>query len=217
MLHCIWEVNPLTNISAVILAAGASTRFGQPKQLLDWGGVPLLAHVAGVALDAGLEPVIVVLGCQAGATRAALGTWPVQIVMNWRWQEGLSTSVRVGLTALPPETQAVILMQCDQPLVTADLLRRIVARFEETGAAIVHPTHAGQRGTPTLFARHLFPELAAVSGDKGGRAVIARHADEVATVKVTDPNVLADVDTPEDYRDFEAEAVCIEGSRGKRE
>ena len=204
MLHCTWEVNPLTNISAIILAAGASTRFGQPKQLLDWGGVPLLAHVAGVALDAGLAPVIVVLGCQAEAARAAMGTRPVQTVMNWRWEEGLSTSVRAGLTALPPETQAVILMQCDQPLVTTDLLRRIVARFEETGAAIVHPTHAGQRGTPTLFARCLFPELAAVSGDKGGRTVIARHADEIATFEVANPDALADIDTPADYERLRA-------------
>jgi len=187
-------------ITAVILAAGASTRFGQPKQLLDWNGVPLLAHVADVALGADLAPVIVVLGCQAEAARAALSTRPVQVVMNWRWEQGMSTSVQVGLAALTPTAEAVIFMQCDQPLVTPDLLRALVARFEETGAPIVHPTHAGQRGTPTLFARRLFPELAAVSGDKGGRAVIARHADEVATVKVTDPNVLADVDTPEDYQ-----------------
>ena len=201
----------MQQIAAIILAAGASTRFGQPKQLLDWGGMPLLAHIAGVALDAGLEPVIVVLGCQAEAARVALGAavnrrrWePVQTVMNWRWEEGLSTSVRVGLTALPPETQAVILMQCDQPLVTPDLLRQIAARFEESGAAIVHPTHAGQRGTPTLFARRLFPELAAVSGDKGGRIVIARHPDEVATFEVANPDVLADIDTSADYRRLRA-------------
>ena len=194
----------MKQISAIILAAGASTRFGQPKQLLDWGGVPLLAHVADVTLSSGLAPVVVVLGCQAEAARAALGTRPVQTVMNWRWEEGLSTSVRVGLTALPPETEAVILLQCDQPLVTADLLRQIAARFEETGAAIVHPTHAGQRGTPTLFARRLFPELAAVSGDEGGRAVIARHTTEVATVEVANPDALADVDTPADYQRLRA-------------
>ncbi|MCK4451865.1 MAG: HAD-IIA family hydrolase [Anaerolineae bacterium] len=189
----------MKRITVVILAAGASTRFGQPKQLLDWGGKPFLAHIADIALEAGFAPVIVVLGCQAEAARAALSTRPVQAVMNWRWEQGLSTSVQVGLAALTPTAEAVIFMQCDQPLVTPDLLRALVARFDETDAPIVHPTHAGQRGTPTLFARRLFPELAAVSGDEGGRAVIARHADEVATVEVTDPDVLADIDTPADY------------------
>ncbi len=196
----------MKQIAAVILAAGGSTRFGQPKQLLDWGGVPLLAHIADVAISSGLAPVIVVLGCQAEAIRAALDTavnrrcWgSVQAVVNWRWEEGLSSSVQVGLAALPPETWAAVFLQCDQPLVTADLLRALVARFEETGAPIVHPTHAGQRGTPTLFAYRLFPELAAVSGDEGGRSLIIRYTKEVATVEVADPDVLADVDTLADY------------------
>ncbi|MBU0703130.1 MAG: HAD-IIA family hydrolase [Chloroflexi bacterium] len=190
----------LKQIAAIILAAGGSTRLGQPKQLLDWGGRPLLAHVAGVALSAGLDPLIAVLGCRVEEARKALGARPVQTVMNWRWQAGLSSSLRVGLAALPPETEAAIFLQCDQPLVTTDLLRVLVSRFEETGRPIVYPEHAGRRGTPVLFARSLFPELAEVSGDEGGRAVIARHPDEVATVEVLDPDVLSDIDTPEDYQ-----------------
>ena len=189
----------MKRVAGIILAAGASTRFGQQKQLLDWGGVPLLAHAVDETLAAGLLPVIVVLGCGAEAARAALGGRPVHAVMNWRWEEGLSASVKVGLAALPPETDAAILLQCDQPLLTAGLLRALVTRFEETGAAIVHPVHAGQRGTPTLFARPLFRELAAVSGDQGGRVLIDRHAGDTATIEVTDPDVLADIDTPADY------------------
>ena len=198
-------------VSSIILAAGASTRFGQPKQLLDWGGVPLLAHVVDETLAAGLLPVIVVLGSGAEAALGALGERPVHAVMNWRWEEGLSTSVQVGLTALPPETDAAILLQCDQPLLTAGLLRALVARFEETGAAIVHPVYAGRRGTPTLFARRLFPELAAVSGDQGGRVLIDRHASDLATVEVTDLDVLADVDTPADYDRLQKRASSFKG------
>ncbi len=186
-------------IAAVILAAGASTRFGQPKQLLDWNDRPFVAHATDVALAAGLAPVIVVLGCRAEAVRAALGTRPVQIAMNWRWEEGMSVSVQVGLMALPPDTKAAIFMQCDQPLVDVALLRALAARCEETGASIVHPTHAGQRRPPVLFARSLFPELAAVTGDEGGRSLIARCADQVATVAVEDLHRLLDVDTPAEY------------------
>jgi 4-nitrophenyl phosphatase len=201
----------LKNIAIIILAAGGSSRFGQPKQLLDWGGVPLMAHAADVALDSGIGSVIVVLGCQAEAARAALGARHVQVVMNWRWEEGLSTSVQAGLAALPPETDAVILMQCDQPLLTANLLQALAARFDKGNAAIVHPTCAGQRGTPTLFSRSLFPELAAVAGDVGGRVVIARHPDAVATMEVAEPDTLADIDTPADY-----ERLCSAASPSLR-
>jgi 4-nitrophenyl phosphatase len=198
------NVKGLGPIAVIVLAAGGSTRFGQPKQLLDWHGAPLVSYIADVALSAGLVPVIVVLGCRAKAVQAALGTRPVQTTMNWRWEQGLSTSVQTGLSALPPETEAVIFVQCDQPLITPDLLRALVTRFEESGAPIVHPTHAGRRGTPVLFARRLFSELAAVSGDEGGRALIHRYAKNVASVPVANPDVLADIDTPADYHRLQA-------------
>lgn len=189
----------MKNVAAVILAAGGSTRFGQPKQLLDWGGVPLVAHVADQALAAGLSPVIVALGSQAEAVRAALGTRPVQIAMNWHWEAGLSTSVQAGLAVLPPETEAAVFLHCDQPLVNAALLRALVHRFEESRAPVVYSTHAGQRHPPVLFARRLFPELTAIAGDEGGRAIITQHPGEVATVEVADAHILADIDTPDDY------------------
>lgn len=186
-------------VAAVVLAAGESTRFGQCKQLLNWEGQPLLAHVTDVALQAGLDPVIVVLGCEAEETYAVLGDRPAQRLINWRWEEGLSTSVRTGLSAVPPQAEGALFLQCDQPRVTPELLRRLVERFERSEGVIVHPVHDGRRGTPVLIPRRFFPELAAVSGDEGGRELIARHPDEVVTVAVDDPDVLADVDTPEEY------------------
>lgn len=186
-------------IAAVVLAAGGSTRFGQPKQLLDWQDTPLVAHVADVALVAGLDPVLVVLGAHADEVRSVVDDLPVEAVMNWRWADGLSTSVQTGLAMLPPTIDGVLFIQCDQPLLSPDLLRRLVARHRETEAPIVYPVFAGRRGTPALFARSLFRELAAVRGDEGGRSLIQRHQDQVATVEVDDPDLLADVDTPEDY------------------
>ncbi len=191
-------------VAGVILAAGGSTRFGRPKQLLDWNGIPLVAHVADVALAAELSPVVVVLGHSAEDVRAALAGRPVSIATNWRWEEGMSTSVQTGLGALPPDTDAAVFLQCDQPLVPPDLLRRLVARFGETGAPIVCPVYRGRRASPTLFARPLFPELSRVTGDQGGRALILRHPEAVETVEVDDPDLLADVDTPEEYERLRA-------------
>lgn len=189
----------MTRIAGIILAAGASTRFGQPKQLLDWNGIPLVAHVADTALAAGLDPVIVVLGYAAAQVQAALSERPVRPVMNWRWEQGLSTSVQLGLALVPPDADAAIFLHCDQPLVSPALVGRLIARFRETLAPAVHPVCQGRQATPVLFARAAFPELAAVSGDQGGRSLIARLAPSVATVEVEEPDLLADVDTPDDY------------------
>jgi 4-nitrophenyl phosphatase len=111
----------------------------------------------------------------------------------------MSTSVQAGLAVLPPEVEAAVFLQCDQPLITPEQLKAIVACYQERGADIVHPVHAGQRGTPVLFGRRLFPELAAIRGDEGGRSLIDRHAERVATIEVADGITLADIDTPADY------------------
>ncbi len=186
-------------VAAVVLAAGASTRFGQSKQLLEWKGEPLVAYVSDVALAAGLNPVIVVLGCQAEESYQALEDRAVHKLINWRWEEGMSSSVRTGLAAVPPHAEGVLFLQCDQPGVTPGLLRAMVDQFEQSGGSIVHPVHQGQRGTPVLFPRRFFAELAAVTGDEGGRSLIRRHSDQVASVTVHDDRILVDIDTPEDY------------------
>jgi 4-nitrophenyl phosphatase len=159
----------------------------------------MLTHVADVALQAELDPVIAVLGCEATETRAALADRPVRTLMNWRWEEGLSTSVQTGLAGVPPRAEAALFIQGDQPLITAELLRSIIDRFEQTKASIVQTAHAGRRGTPVLFARRFFSELFTVTGDEGGRSLIRRYPEEVATVNVADPHILTDVDTPQDY------------------
>lgn len=195
---------PESHVAAVLLAAGGSTRFGRPKQLLEWEGRPLVAHVADVAWMAGLQPVVVVLGAGAEEITPALDGRPVQVLTNYRWAEGMSGSLALGVAALPLAVEAAVFLQVDQPLITPQLLQALVARWRESGAGIVVPTVAGRRGSPVLFAREFFPALAHLSGDVGGRALFAAHANRLAELPVADPLLLADADTPETFARLQA-------------
>ncbi len=187
-------------IAAVILAAGGSSRFGQPKQLLDWEGRPLVAHVADVAWTAELDPIYVVTGAAADAVAQALAERPVHLLTNYRWEQGLSSSLALGVSALPPDVEAAIFLQADQPLLSPDLLRALVQRYRESQNTIVVPvTPAGERRSPVLFARALFPDLARLSGDVGGRALFAVYPHHLTEMPWPHAEELQDVDTPETY------------------
>lgn len=188
------------SVAAIILAAGASRRFGRPKLLLDWHGKPLLAHVVDAVLASAARPVMVVLGANEPATREALGNRPVEIVVNPNWAEGQSTSVRAGLAALPSNAGGVLFVLADQPHVTPDLLNRLIERFLAAGAPIVEPRWGDRPGSPVLFAREMFGELMQLTGDRGGRLLVNQYADRVAAVTVDDLATLQDIDTPEDYK-----------------
>jgi len=187
-------------VAAVILAAGGSTRFGAPKQLLPWQGRPLIAHVADMAWMAGLSPVVVVVGAEADQTVPALAGRDVCVLRNYRWQEGMSTSLSLGVAALPSTVEAAVFLPVDQPLVDARFLRSLVTYWQQHNAGIVVPVgREGRRGTPVLFTRRFFPELAQISGDIGGRTLFAQYSDDLVTMPVADPEVLTDVDTPVAY------------------
>ena len=194
------------HIGAIVLAAGGSERMGQPKQLLPLAGRPVVHHVTSALVALGLAQVIVVTGAHAEAVGAALADLPLKIVVNESWPEGMSSSIRTGLRALHPDTQAVLLVLADQPALTTDLLQSLLARYRASGAPIVAPVYRGQRGNPVLFDRALFPELLAVRGDRGGRALIEKYHEQVELVVVDDPAVIADVDSPEDYSGMLGEA-----------
>jgi molybdenum cofactor cytidylyltransferase len=172
---------------------------GQLKQLLPIGGQPMVRHVTGVVCAAGLDQVVVVVGAQAAAVTQALAGLRVQIVANEAWSEGMSTSLRAGLHVLRAEIQAVLVVLADQPALTPGLLARLVDCHNASGAPLVVPVYRGRRGNPVLFARSLFPELLAIEGDRGGRALIDRYQREAAWLEVDDPAVLLDVDIPQDY------------------
>ena len=185
------------SVAGIILAAGASQRMGQPKPLLLWRGKPFICHVARTALDAGLAPVVIVIGAHADEVRSALADLPVEIVYNPNWAEGQSTSVQAGLQALPPETTAAIFLLADQPRIPVELVRALMARHAQTQPPIVAPMIEGRRGNPVLFDYSVFPDLMSLQGDAGGRLIFSRYP--AAHVPWHDPNLLLDVDTLEDY------------------
>jgi molybdenum cofactor cytidylyltransferase len=186
-------------IAAIVLAAGTSSRMARQKLLLPMAdGRPLVRMAVEQVLAAGLDDAVVVLGRDAEAVARALATLPIRTVVNPRYAEGQSTSLRAGLDALRPGTEAAVIALGDQPLPDPAVIRRLVATFRTAGRPIVVPVYRDGRGNPVLFAPALFDELRAVTGDQGGRGVIARDPSRVAEVPVGAP-MPADIDTPEDY------------------
>jgi len=187
-------------VAALVLAAGESRRFGRLKQLQPWGEGTLLTHAVDVALASGANPVLVVLGCQADACRAALGTRPIKIVMNPHWAEGQSTSVRAGLAALPENVGAALFHLADQPGVTPAVMRALIERHAATLAPVVWPEYQGRRGNPVLFDRVAFPELQGLTGDVGGKPVLMAYARAgvAERVMVDEAGVVLDIDSPWD-------------------
>jgi molybdenum cofactor cytidylyltransferase len=186
-------------VAAIVLAAGASERYGQSKQLLPWDGGTLLGHVTDMVLASQADPVIVVLGHQADACRVALGDRPVNIVVNSDWAQGQSSSVKAGLAALPANVSAAIFPLVDQPGVTPATINSLIESYRTTLAPVVWPEYGHQRGNPVLFDRVAFPNLMNVTGDTGGRSVLGAYADQAERVPVSDPGILFDIDTRDDY------------------
>lgn len=186
-------------IAVIVLAAGASTRMGRQKLTLPLAdGRPLVRAAVEQVLAADLDDVVVVLGREAEAVASALRGLPIRTVVNPRYAEGQSTSLRAGLDALAQDTEAAVVALGDQPLPDPRLLRQLVEAFRASGRPIVAPLYRDGRGNPVLFAASLFDELRGVQGDRGGRPVIARDPQRVAEVPV-DARMPADIDTPEDY------------------
>jgi len=186
-------------LAAVVLAAGRSTRMGGPNKLLaEIRGRPLVRIVVEEALASHAKPVIVVVGHQRGEVEKVLADLPVQLIHNPDFAQGLGTSLKAGIAAVPAEADGAIVCLADMPQVDASLLNRLIAAFDpDRGALIVMPTVEGRRGNPVLWSRRFFPDLMAIEGDVGARHFIARYGEAVVEVPLEGRAALVDVDTPE--------------------
>jgi molybdenum cofactor cytidylyltransferase len=187
-------------VGAVVLAAGSSSRMGTPKQMLLFRGQTLLRRAALAALRAGCSPVIVVTGAHAEQLRKELHGLDVREVVNTRWDTGMASSVRAGVEALAESnagTAAVVLMLCDQPHVTPDVIAGLVAAHRATGSPVVASQYGRSFGVPALFGRPLFAELARLEGRSGAKQVIERHTSEAHFMPFPEGEI--DVDTPDDF------------------
>ncbi len=192
-------------MAGIILAAGASMRFGKPKQLLDWKGQPFIRVVAKTALEAGLSPVIVVTGANSEQIEAAVRDLDAKIVKNAEWKNGQASSIKAGLLTLNPtplptrdRIGGAVFLLIDQPQVTTSILRALIEKHAEGLYPIVAPLVMDQRANPVLFDRTTFSDLMTLEGDVGGRAIFHKH--HVEYLPWHDDRLLLDVDTPEMYQ-----------------
>lgn len=193
--------SPHPSIAILILAAGSSSRMGQSKQLLKVEGEPLLVKVVKAALQADGSPVVVVLGANEPAHRQALRHLPVSIVSNPEWAKGMGSSIKVGLQYLISQGSAVdgvLMMVCDQPMVTAAYLKFVISKFQK--AHIVASQYAHTLGVPALFSKEYFPELLQLKDDEGAKKIIQKNFHAIITLPF--PEGAIDLDTPGDYRNF---------------
>jgi molybdenum cofactor cytidylyltransferase len=193
-------------VAGVVLAAGSSTRMGRNKLLLPIGGETVVRRAVREALEAGLDPVIVVLGHEAERVGADLGGLSCLTIVNPDHARGVGTSLKAGIEAAAVETRvgAAVVLLADMPFVTASSIRAVVESYRGRHAPLVVSRYGEIDAPPTLYDRSLFPELLALAEGQCGKKVVRRHADE-AVIVASPVNALRDIDVAEDYESALAE------------
>jgi molybdenum cofactor cytidylyltransferase len=189
-------------VSAVVPAAGLSTRMGQNKLLLIFKGKPLVVGVVETLLASKIDEVIVVLGHETEKVRAELEGRPVRLVHNPDYREGLSTSVRIGVNAVSPDAAGIMICLADQPLLEPEDINRIVAAFataKKVNKSIVVPFFEGERGNPVILDASLRVAILGIAGDAGCKGVIQRYPKKVYAIEMENDHVVRDVDDVEAY------------------
>ena len=190
-------------VAGILLAAGTSSRMGSNKMLFELNGESVLRGAARRALAGGLSPLIVVLGHEAEKAARELDGLPCRTVVNPNFELGINSSLKTGVSALPAEPRAAVVMLADMPFVTAEMIAGLVTRYRATEAPLVISDFAGVNAPPMLYDRSLFDELLAMTGEGCGRQVVKRHREE-AEVLPWPAAALADLDVPEDYERLHA-------------
>jgi molybdenum cofactor cytidylyltransferase len=185
-------------VAGVVLAAGTSSRMGRNKLFLRLGGTSVLRRAVGAAREAGLDPVLVVLGHESERALAELEGLPCTPVHNEDYVRGMNTSVRAGITAVPAEASGAVVMLADMPFVTAAMVRSVVERYRAGDSPLVVSLYGEVLAPPILYGRPLFPELRALEGEACGKRVVKAHRAE-AIEMVWPPSALADLDVPDDF------------------
>jgi CTP:molybdopterin cytidylyltransferase MocA len=192
-----------SGVSAVLLAAGAGSRFGGGKLLAPYKGRPLVEAALSGLRGSPVDEIIVVVGAEGERLRSIAAEYGARVVENPEWEAGMSTSVRAGLRTCALEARAALISLADQPLVGARAVERLVEAFEK-GAEVAVATYGGEPRNPTIFSREVWPLLGReLSGDKGARVFLRRHPELVTEVPCDDIADPTDVDTVEDLRRLE--------------
>ena len=184
-------------ISAIVLAAGTSSRMGSPKPLLTLGGRPLLERVLETVRDAAVDDIVVVLGHEADRVRDGVSFDGTHTVVNPAYIEGMSTSLQAGVRAADPRSDGFLIVLGDQPFVQSATINTLIERRNGSQAKILIPTYGGARGNPVLLDRSLSEDVQSITGDQGCRAIFGHHTRGILEVPVDDPGILVDLDTPE--------------------
>ncbi|HMK21735.1 MAG TPA: NTP transferase domain-containing protein [Terriglobales bacterium] len=201
-----------SSTSAVILAAGTSSRMGALKQLLRLDGRPLLQHVLENVRASEAREIVVVLGASAEVIRGGVDLHDVRVVMNENFQQGMGTSLKAGVAALAADADSALIILADQPFVRSSTLNSLIAEHRKSKAEIVIPTYRGFRGNPVLLDRSVFPEVMQLGGDIGCRAIFGDHPQGIVKLPVEDIGILLDID-----RRGDLEALRSIGDRAGRE
>jgi molybdenum cofactor cytidylyltransferase len=183
--------------AALIVAAGGAVRMGRPKALLPWLGESLLRRAVKAAAACPCDPIHVVVGCRGDALVAELEGLDVAITRNEGWADGIGSSISAGISDLPNDCSGVLLMLCDQPFVTPELLSKLLEVRARRDTPIVASRYGSTLGPPAYFDASLFGKLAVLEGDRGAKSILLENSDSVATVEFAKGEI--DIDTPEDY------------------
>jgi molybdenum cofactor cytidylyltransferase len=216
-----------SRVAAIILAAGKSTRMGEPKQLLRLGERTVLERTLENVRAARVDEIVLVLGSSAATIQRQLPSSTfegIKVVVNQAWGQGMASSLREGLAALSSEIDAALIVLADQPFLRPETLDQIVDGYRLSNAQIVIPMYKGFRGNPVLLDRSVFADVMALDGDVGCRAIFGGHVEGIVKVEVEDVGILLDIDNKEDYERLQRfgesgqdEKAVIEAATRRRE